>query len=518
MFVSALGAVSVVAVVAYLAGTDPAERPPVSKLNVGYTPPTDSVVDGVRHVFNSDAAEHLNLDGVFPDRPALLLWFQGFATSADGAGGAVALDGAGGAVRFDERLSPHRIRLRMEGRDLTSIASRADGAYWVVDAEGKIHDVDREGNIIESVPTGFVYATAVTDLDGSAWISRSSRMFAFRLASRQDPLLVRLGPDAGAGVPFGSVVLPDHVLLAEIANAGHVAVGENAIYFAPFIRDEVVAFSRDGDTLWIAHRGLPQTTDDPRIEIGDDGPTIDYAPVNLGITVGPDGMLYVLSVPGFTTSESRLDVLDPVDGTLVRSTAIADPLPTLAADAEGRVYELDPFRLLTGVAPAEREPFAGFDLERMSGGRMTLEDLTGKVVLINFWASWCAPCREEMPALDSLRHTIDHDDFLFITMNEDVTAADARRFIDEFGFDFPVLMGKGDMQEKYHYFGLPFTVAIDRQGRVLQRWIGFMGEEQIEGIRAVIQAELLRGADPVTDTEMDIGGEMATQHGHRGQH
>jgi len=297
---------------------------------------------------------------------------------------------------------------------------------------------------------------------------------------------------------MGSVLLPSHILLAEIANAGHVTTYDDVVYFAPFIRDEIVAFSPTGDTLWIAHRGLPQTTVDPRIEVTADGPMIDYAPVNLGIATGPDGLLYVLSVPGFTTSASRVDVLDPEDGTLLRSVELSDPLPTLAADSEGRVYLVDPFRLLTGVASTEREPLASFSLDRMNGSRMLKEDLRGKVVLINFWASWCLPCREEMPALDSLRRSITHDDFLFITMNEDIAVGDARSFIDEFGFDFPVLLGKGNLQRKFHYYGLPYTVAVDREGRVLQRWIGYAGEDQIAGIRAVIQAELIRGTDGMT--------------------
>ena len=492
---SALGLLAVVAIVAISRGDETPARPAISISNGDYISPDDSLLAGVRHVYATAAREHLVLDTIFPDQPVSLLWFQGLGVSTTSGRGGVALDGAGGAVSFDDRLVPHRVRLRLEGREPTSVAAREDGEYWVVDTEGTVHHVDVSGRILRSTPTGFAQASAVTAADGGAWISRSSRLFAFRLATQQDPLLVRMSGDGELVAPIGSVVLPSHVLLAEIANAGHVAIGDAAVYFAPFIRDEVVAFSPAGDTLWITHRGLPQSTPDPRIEVTADGPTLDYAPVNLGIATGPDGLLYVLSVPGFTTSASRIDVLDPEDGTLIRSTELDDPLPTLAADSDGRVYRVDPFRLLTGVAPMEREPLASFSLERMNGSRMSEEDLRGKVVLINFWASWCAPCREEMPALDLLRRTIEHDDFLFITMNEDINVADAQGFLDQFGFDFPVLLGRGELEQTFHYYGLPFSVAVDRQGRVLQRWIGYAGEDQIAGIRAVIQAELLRGDD-----------------------
>jgi len=500
----ALGFVAVLVVVAMSTGAEGPARPALSALNPGYRLPVDSVIEGVRHVYATEPREHLVLDTIFPDRRVSLLWFQGYGVSTTSAGGGVTLDGAGGAVRFDDRLNPHRVRLRLKGREPTSVAARENGEYWVVDTEGTVHRVDVSGEIIRSTPTGFAQASAVTALDGGAWISRSSRLFAFRLATQQDPLLVRVSPDGDILAPMGSVVLPSHILLAEIANAGHVTIYDDVVYFAPFIRDEIVAFSPTGDTLWIVHRGMPQTTVDPRIEIGDDGPVIDYAPVNLGIAMGPDSLLYVLSVPGFTTSASRVDVLDPEDGTLLRSVEFSDPLPTLAADSEGRVYRVDPFRLLTGVAPAEREPLASFDLDRMNGSRMSKEDLSGKVVLINFWASWCLPCREEMPALNSLQRSITHEDFLFITMNEDIAVGDARAFIDEFGFDFPVLLGKGKLQAKFHYYGLPYTVAVDREGRVLQRWVGYAGEDQIAGIRAVIQAELMRESGGMTG--MQEGG------------
>lgn len=77
-------------------------------------------------------------------------------------------------------------------------------------------------------------------------------------------------------------------------------------------------------------------------------------------------------------------------------------------------------------------------------------------------------------------------------MNEDVKRSDAESFLRDFGFAFPVLLGGGKLKLKYHYIGLPFTVLLDRDGHVVQRWIGFAGGEQIQAIRTLTRAELDR--------------------------
>ncbi|MFW6085150.1 MAG: redoxin domain-containing protein, partial [Gemmatimonadota bacterium] len=242
-----------------------------------------------------------------------------------------------------------------------------------------------------------------------------------------------------------------------------------------------------------------------------------YAPVNIGLRLGPDGMLYALTTPGHTTQRARLDRIDPDSGVVRATVELPTALPTLAVDPDGRVYLLDDFRLLTGVAPAEREPLEPFNLEGLDGERIRLADYRDRVVLVNFWASWCAPCRQEMPELDALRREFSPERFALIAISDDLEPADARAFIDEFGFTFPVALGRGKMRSRYHYMGLPFTVLVDTGGRIVQRWAGYGEEPQIRAIRALVTAELERtGADLAAPTGPD--GSAAGGHaGHTGR-
>jgi thiol-disulfide isomerase/thioredoxin len=434
-------------------------------------------------------------DTVRPDRDARLLWLDGRGTQPS-ARGALVLDGTGGVLLVDRRLRIRRLPLELEGREPASIAPASDGGLWMTDAAGTLLRVAPGGRVVESRPTAFSYATVVGDTTGrNVWLVRSAERFAYDIPSPKAPLLVRLGGTGSDSGTLGTAVRPAHVLLADLANAGHVAVGRaGALYYAPFIRDEVIALGQSGDTIWVARRGFPQTTRDPRFEVRGKHVVVDYHPVNLGVAVGPDHRLYVLSTDGFSTSQGRLDVFDPATGRLLRTARLRTTLPTIAVDDEGRVYLLDSFGLLTGVPPANRELAPGFDLPMLRGGRVSSDALKGRVVLLNFWASWCAPCRTEMPALDSLRRQISDSTFLFLGVNEEADTAAARSFLDEFGFDFPVVLGRGRMKERFHYPGLPYTVLLDRDGKIVERWIGFAGPEQLQAIRTLIRAELDREA------------------------
>jgi thiol-disulfide isomerase/thioredoxin len=488
------------------------QRGPVTLPNAEAKPAMEFLARSVRHVIAPDAPEILVPDTIFPTRPVRLLWLQGRGARPMAGAGSLALDGAGGVIKFGPELSQWR-PVTLGGRAIVGAAAAGE-FLWLTDDDGAVLRVDRNGTATAVEGPGIQYATVAADpRRDDVWLVRRSDYWEYRLPDAAAPLFVHL-TDGGREIePVGAIVVPQEQLLTDFMNAGHAAVAGDTVYFAPFIRDEIIAFSATGDTLWVTRRELPQSTAQPRFLLAGGTAQIDYHPVNLGVVVGPDDRLYVLSTPGFTTTEARLDVLDRFSGRLVRSAHLPEALPTLAADHEGRVYRLDPFRLLTGADPAEREAFAPFELERLGGGRMSQADLRGKVTLINFWASWCTPCRTEMPALDSLRQSLTDPEFQFLTFNEDVHRSDAEAFIREFGFDFPVLLGGGRLRQRYHYIGLPFTVLVDRESRVVQRWVGFAGPEQIQAIRALARAELDRPANAADGPASGSDG-AAEQHRH----
>jgi thiol-disulfide isomerase/thioredoxin len=131
----------------------------------------------------------------------------------------------------------------------------------------------------------------------------------------------------------------------------------------------------------------------------------------------------------------------------------------------------------------------------MDGGRFSSASLHGRVALLNFWASWCAPCRSELPALDSLRREVAYNGFAFVGINEEEDTAAARAFMNQRGFAFPVAFGRGRLRPLFHYPGLPYTVLLDRKGRIAGRWIGYAGPGQIQAMRALIRSELSRGEE-----------------------
>ena len=119
--------------------------------------------------------------------------------------------------------------------------------------------------------------------------------------------------------------------------------------------------------------------------------------------------------------------------------------------------------------PAAGEPAPDFTLERLDGGRLALAELRGRPVLVNFWATWCAPCRTELPALMSAyeAHRGAGLEILAVNLTDQERSKDVRRFAAELGIPFPVVLDKkGQAQKRYRLVSLPTTVFVDSAGIV----------------------------------------------------
>ncbi len=123
--------------------------------------------------------------------------------------------------------------------------------------------------------------------------------------------------------------------------------------------------------------------------------------------------------------------------------------------------------------PAVGVAAPGFTLQTLEGEPFSLADGRGKIVVLNFWASWCGPCRDEMPLFESVSH--EGDDVLFVGVN--ATASDDREaaadFVRRLEITFPIVLDEsGDVAAAYGVTGLPATFFIDRDGILRARALG----------------------------------------------
>ncbi|HEU0248135.1 MAG TPA: TlpA disulfide reductase family protein [Gaiellaceae bacterium] len=149
--------------------------------------------------------------------------------------------------------------------------------------------------------------------------------------------------------------------------------------------------------------------------------------------------------------------------------------------------------LAAAAARGERPQAPDFTLERLDrDGELTLSSLEGKVVVLNFWASWCIPCKEEAPFLERVWRQNRKRGLVVVGLDAKDFRRDARRFAERFGLTFPIVYdGPGDTLGGYGVTGFPETFVLDRQGRVVEAFAGAVNAEKERArLRAAIERAL----------------------------
>ena len=143
---------------------------------------------------------------------------------------------------------------------------------------------------------------------------------------------------------------------------------------------------------------------------------------------------------------------------------------------------------MAGKAPTKKASAAGqlapdFTLQSIEGKALRLSDLRGKAVVVNFWATWCQPCKIEMPWFVELQKQYGPEglQIVGISADEDTSADELTKFTKELGVNYPILIGKEEVEQAYGGIQfLPVTVFVDRDGKIVDKVFGLKGRGEIE--------------------------------------
>ncbi|MCR9097815.1 MAG: TlpA family protein disulfide reductase [bacterium] len=129
--------------------------------------------------------------------------------------------------------------------------------------------------------------------------------------------------------------------------------------------------------------------------------------------------------------------------------------------------------------------------EGTAESRLALSDLRGRVVLVNFWATWCEPCESEMPAMERLYGLLPRDEFEMVAVAIDDDESLVQGFQDEYALSFPIVLDLDQaVYQSYQTMGVPESLLIDRQGRVVERYVGpreWDAPEHVQRLQDVIE-------------------------------
>jgi thiol-disulfide isomerase/thioredoxin len=189
-----------------------------------------------------------------------------------------------------------------------------------------------------------------------------------------------------------------------------------------------------------------------------------------------------------------VDVLDTATGRVLQTRHFEPEQTAVALSRSDSLFGLNADSLAAGLpAAAPREPFdPPFALVSTTGDTVRSDrDYDGYVRLVNFWASWCDPCREEFPHMAELARDFAGQRFVILAISDDVDRGAMLGFLRRYDpGSLVILEGKGRMKGQYHYRGLPYTLVIDRHGRIAERIFGFGGAKEFAKLRETIAKEI----------------------------
>lgn len=139
-----------------------------------------------------------------------------------------------------------------------------------------------------------------------------------------------------------------------------------------------------------------------------------------------------------------------------------------------RLMSIGLFKAEISQQPPADKSVSDFSFEDENGGQVHTSSLRGKVVFINFWASWCPPCRAEFPSIEKLYGKLkDNPNVFFLTLNEDSDGAAAKAYLRRENFSIPLYKVQGNVSSSIYSGTLPTTVVLDKTGKVRLHKEGF---------------------------------------------
>ena len=185
----------------------------------------------------------------------------------------------------------------------------------------------------------------------------------------------------------------------------------------------------------------------------------------------------------------------PLMSRVPRTVAVAVIVLLLAGLLGLMAYGLLSKEPVTGRSGFTRvgKPAPEFTLPLLDGGELALSQYVGQPVVINFWASWCPPCRQESLILERAWRSNGSRDVMFVGVDIQDTEEDSRAYVREFGLTYPNgLDADGKITVNYGVIGLPVTFFVNRNGIVERRWVGAINEAQL----AALVEQLVSGVAP----------------------